>query len=191
VEGRVAAEQTRARNQQLKQQVDDLDAKLTAMVELKKRLEPIKDDAKRSATHDEVMSALALQQQVRNFELEPPASAAGSTAVRKTALNKRSVTLDPVQQNKNTLDVVRHALRTASAFGKELKVQLGKDLQRGEEPHAVNGVMNAAASYRRLINAGPNVDELKKENAGLRGQVAFFKKRLDAWRPRLSTLLGR
>lgn len=61
----IAADQIRAERDRLKQQVEDLDAKLTALTELKEQLEQAAMASRPDVTREEVMSALALQEQVR------------------------------------------------------------------------------------------------------------------------------
>jgi hypothetical protein len=71
----IAVEDVRAERDRLKQRVEELDAKLTALVELSKRLEEVQPAARPSVMRDEVTSALALQDQVRKSldEAEDPA----------------------------------------------------------------------------------------------------------------------
>lgn len=61
----IAVEDVRAERDRLKKQVEDLDAKLTALEELRKRLEEAAKANRPDITSDEVSAALALQDQVR------------------------------------------------------------------------------------------------------------------------------
>ena len=61
----IAVEDVRAERDRLKKQVDDLDAKLTALEELRKQLEKAAQATRPDITRDEISTALALQEQVR------------------------------------------------------------------------------------------------------------------------------
>ena len=188
----VAAEDVRAERDQLRQRVDDLDAKLTALTELKKQLEQAAASRRPEVTQDEVLSALALQEQVRDAveqslaEPPKPASAqASSTTASKAASASQATPGAPAPVNKATRDkqalaAVRQALTATSELRRQLKEKLDKELVAGKEGQTVREVVAAARGYGELAKAGQNPETLKKENSDLRGQVAFLKNRLDA-----------
>ncbi len=88
----IAVEDVRAERDRLKKRVEDLDAKLTALEELRKRLEEAGRAGRPDMTSDEVTTALALQDQVRKAIEDaerappaPPASAAEPTSKAASA----------------------------------------------------------------------------------------------------------
>lgn len=87
----IAVEDVRAERDRLKKQVDDLDAKLTALEELQKQLEKAAQATRLDITRDEISTALALQEQVRRaFEdaeapLPPPAQQSASQPAGKAS----------------------------------------------------------------------------------------------------------
>ncbi len=61
----IAAEEVRSERDRLKQRVDDLDAKLTALTELQTKLESAAESSKKDITKEEVTAALTLQDQLK------------------------------------------------------------------------------------------------------------------------------
>lgn len=188
----VAAEDVRAERDQLRQRVDDLDAKLTALTELRKQLEQAAASRRPEVMQDEILSALALQEQVRaaveQNAVEPPnpagpqvSSPTGSkTASASQAVPGASAPVNKAARDKQTLATVRQALTATSELRRQLKETLDKQLTAGREGQTIQEVVAAAKGYGDLAKTGQNPDALKKENSDLRGQVAFLKNRLDA-----------
>lgn len=124
----IAVEEMRTERDRLRQRVDDLDAKLTALTELQTLLEREAASSKRNVTKNEVIAALALKEQV------------------------------------------------CSA----LKEELNQELKPGQEAQTVREIMKAAKSFSGLAKSGVNPDNIPKVISDLKGQVAFFKNRLEA-----------
>lgn len=188
----VSAADVRAERDRLRQRVDDLDAKLTALEELKTRLEEAAVTARPEIIQGEVLAALALQEQVRvAFEqsiIEPPTltnvpPSSSVTAKPASVPAASSDTPSPTSKsvrNKQALTAVRQALATTSELRRQLKERLAKELPAGKEDQTIQEVVSAAKGYADLTHSGQNPEVMKKENSDLRGQVAFLKNRLDA-----------
>lgn len=188
----VAAEEVRAERDQLRQRVDDLDAKLTALTELKKQLEQAAASRRPEVTQDEVLSALALQEQVRDAveqslaepskppSLQAPSDTASKPASAPKVATSVSAPVSKAVRDKQVLATVRQALTATSELRQQLKEKLDKELSAGKESQTIHEVVAAAKGYGDLAKAGQNPDAMKKENSDLRGQVAFLKNRLDA-----------
>lgn len=188
----VAAEEVRAERDQLRQRVDDLDAKLTALTELKKQLEQAAASRRPEVTQDEVLSALALQEQVRDAveqslaeppkppSLQAPSDTASKPASAPQVATSASAPVSKAVRDKQALATVRQALTATSELRQQLKEKLDKELSAGNESQTIHEVVAAAKGYGDLAKAGQNPDAMKKENSDLRGQVAFLKNRLDA-----------
>jgi hypothetical protein len=146
----IEAEKIREERDRLSKQVEDLDAKLTALMEVRELLEQF--GGKSDAAKKEVEDALALQGIARK-ELESGQSTAGQ---------------------------VKQAIATTKKLRDEMKKQFGMEPRPADEGQVVTNIVSAAARYGELSKGGTNVSALQKENSGLRGQVAFLKKRLDA-----------
>ncbi len=86
----IAVEDVRAERDRLKQRVEDLDAKLTALEELRKRLEDAAQAGRPDTTRDEVSTALALQDQVRKAIEDAESSAPATTATEPQPSSKPS-----------------------------------------------------------------------------------------------------
>lgn len=188
----VALDEIRAERDQLRQRVEDLDTKLTALTELKKQLEQASASSRLNITQEEVVSALALQNQVRaaveqnqlgsGKEVSPQASSpenAKSVSVPHPSPSA-SAPDSKAAQNKNAIAVVRQAIATTSELKRQLKERLDKELPAGKEGQTIQEVVAAAKDYAELSKKGQSPEIIKKENSDLRGQVAFLKNRLDA-----------
>lgn len=189
----VAAEDARAERDQLKQKVQDLDAKLTALTELRENLEKAAKTNQPDITKQEVDSALALQDQVRkSFDQESVASqvqantktASKAVSSAKPIGTTSGTAVDPIrvkaQPPMDTLTRVKQAITTTSELKKQLKKQLDKELTPGQEARTVEDVVTAAKGFSDLVGTNSSPDIVKKENSDLRGQVAFLKNKLDA-----------
>lgn len=188
----VAADDVRAERDQLRQRVEDLDEKLTALTELKKQLEQAAASRRPEVTQDEVLSALALQEQVRaaveqstGEPAKPAESQASSSAASKAASATQAVAgasapANKAARDKQALAAVRQALTATTELKRQLKEKLDKELTAGKEGQTIQDVVAAAKGYGDLAKMGQNPNALKKENSDLRGQVAFLKNRLDA-----------
>ena len=171
----VAVQEVRAERDRLRQQVEDLDAKLTALTELQERLETSAKAERGEVTRDEVVSALALQEQVRRaVERDVAENVSITLPAASTAMATKS------QRDRDALAQVKHSLATRGELRMQLKAQLDKDLKVGAEGPVIREVVAAAKGYIELQKTGGNPEVIKKENADLRGQVAFMKIKLDA-----------
>lgn len=163
----VADEELRAERDLLRKQVADLDAKLTALTELKSQLASIPEATRADAMRDEVASALALQREVRAMVAQAPSEGAKEPTKRTPGSTE-------------LLDSVRQALTTTSELKRQLKESLGKQLPRGQEGQTIQAVLEAAKHYQDSSKSGKSPAAIQRENSDLRGQVAFLKNRLDA-----------
>ena len=173
----VAAEDVRVERDQLRQKVQDLDAKLTALTELRNKLEEIAKTTQPDITKQEVDTALALQNQVRKaFDQESEASQVNG----KTEGISAEVAQDMTQTPMNALTRVKQAIATTGELKRQLKKQLDKEIPLGQETQTVKEVVTAAKGFSELVGSNLKPDINKKENSDLRGQVAFLKNKLDA-----------
>ena len=188
----IAAEQVRVERDELRKRVDDLDAKLTALEELRNQLVQVAKANQPDLMKGEVDSALALQREIRSAVRTTAganaASPGGNAASSKVAMPDAALatkTLLETQATSSTGDqavrqFVKQALVTNGALRDNLKKQLNKVLEPGEEAPAIEEVVAAARSFGELSRGASNPLTMKKENSDLRGQVAFLKNRLDA-----------
>lgn len=171
----IAAEEARMERDQLRQRIDDLDAQLTALTELKIQLEQATESLRPELMQDQILSALTFQGQVRdavvqNLEAHTPPQVAKNT----------SVPVNSVVTDKEAVAAVREALSATANLKRQLKEKLHTDLSAGNQSQIIDELVSAAKSYSAMVQAGLNPDVMKKENSDLRGQVAFLKNRLDA-----------
>jgi hypothetical protein len=167
-----SAQDAKAEAARLKKQVIDLDAQLSAMTEVKKLLGDFAD--KQKVEPDELIEAIALQQKVREALAVVEATAQGAGEKNGAPPQVRH------EKNRKALEQVQHALTTTSLLRAALKEKLGQDLTPGSEPQTIDAVVAAAKAQTDLIKEGVNLETAIKENSDLRGQVAFFKRRLEA-----------
>ena len=167
-----AAQDAKVEAERLKKQVEDLDAQLSAMTEVKRLLGRAAD--KQNVEHEELAEALMLQQKVREALAKMETSGQGANEKAGEDSQAR------VEQHRSAVDQVRHAITTTSFLRDALKKQLGQDLTPGNEMQTVDSIVAAAKTQADSAKKGTNLETAMKENSDLRGQVAFFKRRLEA-----------
>jgi uncharacterized coiled-coil DUF342 family protein len=166
----VAANEVRAERDRLKKQVDDLDAKLTSLTELQNQLNKAVQSGGSEITNDVIKSALSLQ----NMLFEHAMHNKGSDSLIADSKPTRE------QFNKEAIERVKQAISITDALKKQIKVQLEQDLDFGKEEQAIQDIVAAAKKFSDLVVTNSNQEPVKKENADLRGQVAFLKKKLES-----------
>jgi hypothetical protein len=209
----VEAEQAKAENRRLKQEIAELDAKLTALTEIKERLQEVASKDDPDATADDVASALALQKRVRTALEEQhtrgsKAAASAAAAGKAVAASRTPAASDPMPAERHSsstqvastsgtsqgkrkpeggsrdpardLSEVMQALSATNALKMQLRAQMNKDLEKSKESQTIQALVASAKSYDDLGASGVNIAKATRENADLRGQVAFLKGRLDA-----------
>lgn len=167
-----ASQEAKAESERLKKQVEDLDAQLSAMAEVKKLLEAAA--AKQNIESDELEDAVLLQQAVRQ-ELAKRESDTEAADDKSDEIAKNRQ-----QDPKKALDEVKHAITTTYLLRTALKKQLDQDLEPGKEFQTVESIVTAAKAHADSSKKGTSLETAMKENSDLRGQVAFFKRRLEA-----------
>jgi hypothetical protein len=176
----IAADEVRSERDRLKIQVDDLDAKLTALTELQNQLEKVAKSDRPDVTKEEIATALVLQEKLlKAIEQEPNKKTPSS---EKSAPTEPSSSVQPSKERrlKEALSHVTQAITATSELKKQLKNQLNKELVPGQEARTVQEVVSAAKSFGEIAKGGVAPETIKQENSDLRGQVAFLKNRLDA-----------
>lgn len=176
----IAADEVRAERDRLKQQVEDLDAKLTALTELQNQLEKTAKSEKPDVTKEEIESALILREKILKIVEQETGEKAHSSEKAKTTELANPVMKAKERRLKEALDRLTQAITATEELKKQLKKQLDKELVPGKEVQTVEEVVSAAKSFGELSKGGSNPEAIKKENSDLRGQVAFLKNRLDA-----------
>ncbi len=164
----VQAETVREERDQLRRQVEDLDAKLTALEEIQRSLETMAPSDRATSTRDSVLSALALEAQINKVLEQSEAPSPNNPAGK--ANSGRPARAEQVK-------MVKDAIAATTVLKAQFKEQLGSESISSE---AVRDVVRDAKSYRELAKSGATGEAVKKENSDLRGQVAFLKNRLDA-----------
>jgi hypothetical protein len=140
----------------LRQRVDELERQLSALSELKEMARKAGSGADQQALIEgELRSAMAFQQAVRKE------MGGGKGQSKDLAANE-----------------VSSALRLKKALEREMQQRLGRDAIMDEA--AAIELVTAAQAYAASQISGDSEQSVKKENANLRGQVAFLKGKLDA-----------
>ena len=178
----VAAESFKNERDRLKARVDDLNAKLTAMVALDERLARATPKEREQLTKDEVVSALALQDQVTKAVAKDNVNNSSKPSVQAPPTPGVVVpgarTAAPVA-TQELLPFVKRAIKTSETLKTEVRKSLSKDLTPGREDEQIAEIVQAASKFG-ITAAGAKPGDIAKENSDLRGQVAFLKNRLDA-----------
>lgn len=162
-------EAVREERDRLRRQVEDLDAKLTALVEIQRSLETMAPADRETSTRDSVLSALALEAQINKVLEQAQAPAPDNHPFGKAASGR------PARAEQ--VKMVKDAIAATTALKAQFKEQLGVESLSSE---GVREVVRDAKRYRELAKSGATGEAVKKENSDLRGQVAFLKNRLYA-----------
>lgn len=170
-----------ARQEQLRQEVLDLTRKLVALEELRKQVEQAGRKVDDKLTREEVEQAIALRNEVaRLVEPTPTAASApaseasgASSSPSKPSKDKPAKPLDRQQ----AVEQVRQAIAATKALREQAKSKLGVDVTPGQEPKLVHDVMEGARQAAATATDKSSPEALKRENATLRTQVAFYDKR--------------
>jgi hypothetical protein len=153
-----SAVEDRAERDKLQRKVEDLDDKLTALTALRNRVEAAGSVNGQKVERDEVESALALQEQTRAIAAKARPNANG----------------------KDALEQVKQAVASAEELRSQAREQLGRVIAPGQERTAIREVVTAAKNYEDIVSKKTISDALKKENADLRGQLAYVSRQLNA-----------
>ncbi|TCG05365.1 hypothetical protein BZM27_34300 [Paraburkholderia steynii] len=180
----------------LKRRVDDLDKQLSALTEVRKVLDTVKGGAGTSdAVRKEVADALALKEKLEERVAAQEAATVPSTLKAASTLassfaTATAATRDPVAkepgpptERKMRRDVAAEALAgldLKEQVTKQLEDQLGELYVAGQEDKLAQQLVAARRAMKAVAGTSRDVVSVSKENADLRGQVAFLKARLDA-----------
>jgi hypothetical protein len=157
----VEANRIREERDRLLQQIKDLDARITALAEVQKVLDQAAAGAASNAAMDEIVTALALQAGVRKAIAESEVASAGSAG----------------EKSREVLEAARGALDAAKVLRDEVHSKLGTTVTPGRESETIRQLVSSVAS---AADSGDKLQIAGKENADLRGQIAFLRNRLDA-----------
>lgn len=136
----------------LKKQVDDLDKQLSALTEVKKTLDAAQDKAAaREDVRQDMTEALALK-----------------------------ATLDKQLGGKDIAAEAVAGIALKKEVEKQLQEQMGESYVSGNEQKLARDLVAARKEMANVSNSSGGVISVAKENADLRGQVAFLKGKLDA-----------
>jgi len=191
LDGEAAAERDR-----LKLLVQDLEAQISALAEVRQLA--VEAGKGSGAVAERVASALALQKAVEQalasstvpatpaaFAASDAAGKGGAPAASAAPASPKPETAKPPSDAlppdpKVTVAEVTRAIETSTALNRELKKATGHELPRGHEATTASQLVQAAVRMQGVEKSGTSVEKLTKDNADLRGQVAFFKNRLEA-----------
>jgi hypothetical protein len=153
----IASERKAQNDAGLHQHIVDLEATISALEEIRR----MASDGRRNEVRSQVEAALVLQEEARNTLM----AMEGDSQGRDPAANWQRV---------------RQVLAIGAALTAEVREQLGRKFRAGGEKESVKEIVAAAKSAIGQAAIGAALDGAKKENADLRGQVAFYKNKLDA-----------
>ena len=187
----VEAEDVRSERDRLRVQLKELDTKLTALTELQAVLSKVKVGNTLDAATVEVESALALQSMVKEAidedaesDVKKVSSAAADAKPANSVESGKSTKDSDAASGGRSAEEMRQWLeRAISVHGelkKQLKEQLNRELPNEHERDVITDVISTAKRYDELSANNVNPAVVTKENADLRGQVAYLKNRLEA-----------
>lgn len=177
----------------LKKRVDDLDKQLSALTEVRNALDAAHGGAGASnVVQKEVTDALALKAKLEKQlaqddaiapqpAKQPPASSPNAASAPAASDQAKPGGGGEVPQRAHP-DVTVEALSglaLKAQVQKQLHEQLDEQYVPGQEPALARDLVAAKKQMQALGRTTTNVASLMKENADLRGQLLFLKKKLD------------
>lgn len=155
---------TAARVVALQTKVEELDAELTALAEVKAVLQRTGDAAPGGATDAALLSALELRARLEQKLLEANANSASGKAEKAEASR-------PPERKLSDQEIATKAM-AALELQKRLEQELRDQLAKSIEPGEVGALAKSLVDALKANHA--------KENADLRGQLANLKRKLEA-----------
>ncbi|SDZ14167.1 hypothetical protein [Nitrosomonas sp. Nm58] len=83
-------------------------------------------------------------------------------------------------ESSNVKEAIESALVLSSELRHQVKAQMNRDISVGDETKTLQELVEKAKQYDALEYSGVAVDQVKKENTDLKGQVIFLTNRLNA-----------
>jgi uncharacterized membrane-anchored protein YhcB (DUF1043 family) len=179
----------------LKERVADLDKQLSALTEVRKLLATVKAGAGASdVVRKEVDDALALKEKLeerisgQQSAMVPSSSkeSSPSSPIATDNLGTRTPTVKELAlptERTTRRDVSVEALAAVDLkeqVTQQLEKQLGESYVAGQEDKLAKELVAARKAMKIVAGTSGDIVNVSKENADLRGQVAFLRARLDA-----------
>lgn len=194
----VAESKAAAERDRLQVKVQDLEAQISALSEVKQTVADATKDAGKKETVERVVSALALQAQaekaieaakaaasapVSQPASAPPPAAASAPTAQAQGKSASEGNKGPAQTRPSADEIqaeVKKSLQVTAAVDRALREAGANPLPAGKEAETVAVMVRAAQSLRGLEGPGKGVEAVLKENADLRGQMANMRNRFNA-----------
>ena len=170
----VEASQVRAERDQLRQQLKELNDKLTALEEIRDKIAKISSAQTDKVAREEVESALHLQQEIRKLTQDQTADKPKEPASQVAQAAKTPV------NDKQVMDRVKQAIAATNKLRELIKEKLERDINPGEEQGAIKEIVTAAKGYQDLSKNKENPEAVKKELADAKGQLAYLSRQINA-----------
>lgn len=187
-----------AERDRLQVRIEDLEAQISALAEVKRTVADATKEAGKKETVDRVVSAMALQAEAEkaieaakdatsapvNQPAPSPSSASAPvpavTAQGKSASEGNKGLAQRRPSAEETRAQVQRSLQVTAAVDRALRDAGAKPLPAGKEAETVAGMVRAVQSLWELKGSGKGVEAVIKENADLRGQMANMRNRFNA-----------
>ncbi len=180
----VEAGALREERDRMKRRLEDLDKKLTALTELRAEIENASKSKASNITREIIEDALSLRAQVLKAVNEANAGSIATSQISESSSEVLdagvSLNVTDPDSDARAIEFVIQAIAATKELQNQLREQMNVDLKSGDESEIVKGIVLAAKKYTDQAAAGNSKEQVQKENADLRGQVAFLKNKLDA-----------
>ena len=190
----IADAKAAAERDRLQVRVKDLEAQISALAEVKQSVAAAAKEAGKKETVDRLVTALALQSEAEKAieaakeaasapvsqAASAPASAPTGLAQGKPAPEGKRDSAPKRPSPDETRAEVQRSIQMTAALYRALRDAGAKPLPAGKEAEAIEGMVRAAQSLRRLEGSGKSVEAVLKENADLRGQMVNMRNRFNA-----------
>lgn len=146
----------------LRKRIEELDAQVSTLSEIREIIAKASGQDANPVIKRQIESALALQTTLQK-QLEEHIANDGMGA-----------------KNPDSKPNVAKEATAAVALKAAIEKQLGNDIEKGKEAQVAKELVDASKQLQNIVKTSGSPESVKKENADLRGQVAFLKGKLEA-----------
>lgn len=154
----VAAENVHKERDCFLQRIKGLESRLTALGKMQERIQAVARTSRPDTALERIADAMALQ------------------TLAETTIRRQNA--GPVLQ-KDLIRQVENALVAGCELKKQLETRLNTPLKPGREPDIIRNMVAAMERFDGLSENNAGIDLVKRENADLRGRIAYMKRRME------------
>jgi hypothetical protein len=179
----IAKAQVTEERDRLKAAIQDLEKQISGLVEVEKIIANAAKNPESIELKKRIISAIALQKELENLLTQNLESKDTPQPDIPPNTKKAPYTENDVLTKPNPPDItdeVREAIATHLAFKKLFEELSPQELPVEKKAELISAAIEAVKTAQSTHSIGQSLESLKKDNIDLRGQLQFYKMRLEA-----------